>query len=68
MPYRLRDEPLPRALALQHRLADRLVYSKVKEQLGGRLRVAISGGAPLAPEIAEFFHAARHPRSSRATG
>ena len=54
-PYKLRDEPLPGGLALKHRIADRLVYSKVKERLGGRLRVAISGGAPLAPEIAEFF-------------
>jgi long-chain acyl-CoA synthetase len=44
-------------LALQHRLADRLVYSKVKRRLGGRLRVGISGGAPLAKEIIEFFHA-----------
>jgi long-chain acyl-CoA synthetase len=47
---------LPRGLALQHRLADRLVYSKVKERLGGRLRIGISGGAPLAKEIVEFFH------------
>ena len=45
----------PATLARKHRIADRLVYSKVKEKLGGRLRVAISGGAPLAPEIAEFF-------------
>jgi long-chain acyl-CoA synthetase len=42
---------------LQHRLADRLVYSKVKERLGGRLRFAISGAAPLGADIAEFFHA-----------
>ncbi len=49
-------KPLPRGLALQFKLADRLVYSKVKERLGGRLRLGISGGAPLAPEIAEFFH------------
>jgi long-chain acyl-CoA synthetase len=48
---------LSRALALQHRLADRLVYGKVKARLGGRLRIGISGGAPLAKEIAEFFHA-----------
>jgi long-chain acyl-CoA synthetase len=47
---------LPRGLALQHRLADRLVYSKVKQRLGGRLRIGISGGAPLAKEIIEFFH------------
>jgi long-chain acyl-CoA synthetase len=49
--------PVPRVLALQHRLADRLVYSKVKQRFGGRLRIGISGGAPLAKEIAEFFHA-----------
>ncbi len=50
-------EPVPRGLALKHRLADRLVYAKVKARLGGRLRLAISGGAPLSPEIAAFFHA-----------
>jgi long-chain acyl-CoA synthetase len=49
--------PLPRGLALRHRLADRLVYSKVKARLGGRLRIGLSGGAPLAIEIAELFHA-----------
>jgi long-chain acyl-CoA synthetase len=49
--------PLPPLLRAQHRFADRIVYSKVKERLGGRLRVANSGGAPLAREIAEFFHA-----------
>jgi long-chain acyl-CoA synthetase len=48
--------PVPAGLALQHRIADRLVYSKVKERLGGRLRVANAGGAPLSREIAEFFH------------
>jgi long-chain acyl-CoA synthetase len=50
-------QPVPRSLALQHRLADRLVYRKVKERLGGRLRVANAGGAPLSRDIAEFFHA-----------
>jgi long-chain acyl-CoA synthetase len=54
---RQQGKPLPIGLALQHRVADRLVYSKVKERLGGRLRAAISGGAPLAKEIAEYFHA-----------
>jgi long-chain acyl-CoA synthetase len=49
-------KPVPRGLAVQHRLADRLVYSKVKARLGGRIHTAISGGAPLAIEIAEFFH------------
>jgi long-chain acyl-CoA synthetase len=50
-------EPVPAGLALKHRIADRLLFSKVKARLGGRLRLGISGGAPLAKEIAEFFHA-----------
>ena len=47
---------LPVGLALRHRIADRLVYRKVKNRLGGRFRLGISGGAPLAKEIAELFH------------
>ena len=43
-------------LAFQHRLADKLVFSKLKARLGGRLRFLISGGAPLSRAIAEFFH------------
>jgi long-chain acyl-CoA synthetase len=50
-------QPVPASLALRHRVADRLVYSKVKDRLGGRLRFANSGGAPLARDIAEFFAA-----------
>ena len=49
--------PIPRSLRLKHRIADSLVFAKVREPLGGRLRVAGSGGAPLATEIAEFFDA-----------
>ena len=54
---RQRGEPVSRGLAAQHRLASRLVYGKVHERLGGRVRLCISGGAPLAKEIIEFFHA-----------
>ncbi len=54
---REQSRPLPAGLALRHRLADRLVYRKVKKRLGGRLRLGISGGAPLAKEIGELFHA-----------
>ncbi len=50
-------QPVPAALLWQHRLADKLVYSKVKARLGGRLRVANAGGAPSSREIAEFFYA-----------
>jgi long-chain acyl-CoA synthetase len=54
---RQQGKPVPATLALQHRVADRLVYTKVKNRLGGRLRFVNSGGAPLAREIAEFFAA-----------
>jgi long-chain acyl-CoA synthetase len=54
---RQEQRPLPPWLALRLRLADRLVYHKVKAKLGGRLRLGISGGAPLASEIAELLHA-----------
>jgi len=53
--------PLPVGLRLQHALARRLVFARLQAALGGRLRVCISGGAPLAPEIAEFFHAVGIP-------
>jgi long-chain acyl-CoA synthetase len=54
---RQQGRAVPARLELQRRLADRLVYAKVRERLGNRLRIAISGGAPLAKEIAEFFDA-----------
>ncbi|HZO49652.1 MAG TPA: long-chain fatty acid--CoA ligase [Gaiellaceae bacterium] len=54
---RQQGRPLPAGLRLRHAAADRLVLAKVRERLGGRLRTPISGGAPLAREIAEFFDA-----------
>ena len=50
--------PIPFGLKWKHRLAHKLVFSKLHHALGGRLRFANSGGAPLSKEIAEFFHAA----------
>lgn len=44
-------------LRLRHGLADALALSKVRAGLGGRLRLAISGGAPLSAPIADFFQA-----------
>ena len=48
---------IPLRLRLQFAIADRLVFSKVRAVFGGRLVHCISGGAPLAVEMAEFFHA-----------
>jgi long-chain acyl-CoA synthetase len=48
--------PLP--LKVQHALFDKLVFSKVRDRFGGRVKFFISGSAALNPEIAAFFHAA----------
>ncbi|HEX5731417.1 MAG TPA: long-chain fatty acid--CoA ligase [Blastocatellia bacterium] len=45
-------------LSLKHKIADKLVFKKWRDAVGGRIRVFISGGAPLAPEIAYMFEGA----------
>jgi len=44
-------------LALEYSIAERLVFSKLKNRFGGNIRFFISGSAPLSREMAEFFHA-----------
>jgi long-chain acyl-CoA synthetase len=54
--YRLSQRKLPLDLATQYEVADRLVLKKIRDLFGGHLRFAISGGAPLSKDLAEFFY------------
>jgi long-chain acyl-CoA synthetase len=50
-------EQLSPVLSAQASLADKIVFAKVKERLGGRLRLGVSGAAPLGLDVLEFFSA-----------
>jgi len=50
-------KPVPRWMRTSLRLFDRLVFTKIRELLGGRMRLAASGAAPLSKELAEFYGA-----------
>src|SRR5690606_17744464 len=50
-------EPVPIWLQALNLVARKLVFSRVQELLGGRVRVMVSGASPIAREILEFFHA-----------
>ena len=60
---RLRHEgkSVPLWMKRSLKLADRLVFAKVRERLGGRLKVAASGAAPLGRELAQFYEAINLP-------
>src|SRR3990167_5755628 len=56
--HQQRGQPVPAGLEMKRKIAHKLVFGKLHAALGGRLEFAVSGGAPLARDIAEFFHAA----------
>lgn len=55
--YRINKKIPPLSLLLEYQAAKKLVFDKLMKRLGGRLRFAVSGGAPLSAEISQFFHA-----------
>lgn len=55
---RLAGESVPPLLAAQHKVFDKLVFHKIRDRFGGRVRFFISGAAKLNQDIAEWFHAA----------
>jgi long-chain acyl-CoA synthetase len=57
-PMRLLGRQPSGLLAVQYALADRLVFSKIKARMGGKIKFFVSGSAPLAREVQEWFHAA----------
>jgi len=59
--YREAGKPLPLWMSRGLKIADKLVFSKVRTRLGGRLRIAASGAAPLGRDLAEFFTAIGMP-------
>jgi long-chain acyl-CoA synthetase len=55
LPWRLKIEKPPGLLGMKLALADKLVFHKIRERLGGRFVFAASGGGPLGRDVAEFF-------------
>jgi long-chain acyl-CoA synthetase len=59
--YEQERRPVPVLVRLQAELAHRLVFARIHALLGGNIKYMMSGGAPLARELAEFFHAVGLP-------
>jgi long-chain acyl-CoA synthetase len=58
VPIRLAGKPLPGTLKVQYALADRLVFSKIRDRMGGKIKFFVSGSAALNRDVQEWFYAA----------
>ena len=58
VPYRLAKEKMPIGLNLRYKLADKLVFSKLRDKMGGNIKFMISGAAKLSPQVQRWFYAA----------
>ena len=59
--YRREGKPIPLRIRIPLKMADRLLFRKVRMRFGGRIRVAASGAAPLSKDLAEFYEAVGMP-------
>ncbi len=57
-PYRLEGKPLPFAMGIAYKLADKLVFSSLKAKMGGNVQFFISGSAKLSEQVQEWFYSA----------
>ncbi len=55
LPYRVEHKPMPAGLKIKSAIADKLVFKKILDRLGGNVKYVLSGGAPLSAELAAFF-------------
>ena len=59
--YRMADKPIPLAIAIRFAVADKLVLSKVRAALGGRVDTIVCGAAPISSDIVQFFNGINIP-------
>ena len=59
--YKQANRPVPFWISLPLGIADRIIFAKLREKLGGRIRFAVSGSAPLGKDLATFFDAVGVP-------